>query len=90
MLREEMDDRPEEVAGRAGLAAKTQYMKDMEQLERVEQENFTRMQMTKAQKKYHRKMMEEGNQDKLDHFDELKDLEHVLFKRAEHEENAHA
>ena len=48
MLREDMDDRPEEVAGRAGLGAKTKYMKEMEELERVEAENFTRMQMTKA------------------------------------------
>jgi len=43
MLREDMDDRPEEVAGRAGLGAKTKYMKEMEELERVETENFTRM-----------------------------------------------
>lgn len=43
MLREDMDERPEEVAGRAGLGAKTTYMKEMEELERVENENFTRM-----------------------------------------------
>ena len=37
-------------------------------------------------------MLAEGNQDKLDHFDELKDLEDVLYQRAEREETgtAHA
>ena len=87
MLREDMDDRPEEVAGRAGMGAKTKYMKEMEELERVENENFTRMQMTKAQKKYHKRMLAEGNNDKLDHFDELKDLEDVLYQRGDREEN---
>ena len=43
MLREDAYEGPEEVAGRAGLGAKTQYMKEMEELERVENENFTRM-----------------------------------------------
>ena len=43
MLREDAYDGPEEVAGRAGLGAKTKYMKEMEELERVENENFTRM-----------------------------------------------
>ena len=36
MIKEEMDDKPEEVAGRAGLSKKSEYMKEMEQLERVE------------------------------------------------------
>ena len=43
MLREEVDDRPEEVVGANGLQKKTQYMKDMETLEKVETMNFTRM-----------------------------------------------
>lgn len=36
MLKEEMDDRPEEVMGAFGQSKKTQYMKDMETLEKVE------------------------------------------------------
>jgi hypothetical protein len=36
MLREEMDDKPEEVSGRFGMTQKTEYMKDMENLEKVE------------------------------------------------------
>lgn len=42
-----MDDKPEEVSGRMGMTAKTEYMKEMEQLEKVEQMYFTRMTMTK-------------------------------------------
>jgi len=38
-----MDDRPEEVAGAAGLSQKTQYMKEMETLEKVERATFSRM-----------------------------------------------
>lgn len=38
-----MDDRPMEVVGSAGLATKNEYMKEMEQLEKVEQMHFTRM-----------------------------------------------
>lgn len=53
MLREDVDDRPEEVVG-FGHQKKTQYMKEMETLEKVETMNFTRMTMTKAQKKYHK------------------------------------
>ena len=41
MLREDLDDRPEEV-GR-GLVKKTKYQKEMENLEKVEQQNMTRM-----------------------------------------------
>ena len=73
-----MDDKPEEVSGAMGLTAKTAYMKEMEELEKVENMYFTRMSMTKAQKKYHRKMMAEGNQDRLDQFDELKDIDMLL------------
>jgi hypothetical protein len=29
-LREDMDDKPEEVSGRMGMTAKTEYMKEME------------------------------------------------------------
>jgi len=47
MLREEADDRPEEVVGLAGLSKKSEYRKEMENLEKVEQMYFTRMQMTK-------------------------------------------
>ena len=43
-----MDDRPEEVAGIAGMTKKNQYFKEMEELERVENMNFQRMNMTKA------------------------------------------
>ena len=53
MLREDMDDRPQEVSGAMGLTAKSDYMKEMENLEKVESMYFTRMNMTKAQKKYH-------------------------------------
>lgn len=42
MLREEMDDRPEEVSGATGLTAKTEYMKEMEKLEKVETATFSR------------------------------------------------
>lgn len=35
-------------------------------------------------------MLTEGNQDKLDHFDELKDLEDILYQRAEREEDSAA
>ena len=37
--------------------------------------------MTKAQKKYHTKMMKEGNNDGLDQFDELKDIDLLLNHR---------
>ena len=70
MLKEEMDDRPEEVMGAFGQGKKTQYMKDMETLEKVELQNFSRMQMTKAQKKFHRQQMLAQNVDKLDQIDE--------------------
>jgi hypothetical protein len=30
MIKEELDDKPEEVSGRAGLHKKSQYLKDME------------------------------------------------------------
>ena len=76
-----MDDKPEEVSGNTGLNAKTKYMKEMEKLEKVEQMNFTRMNMTKAQKKYHRKMMQEGEQDKMDFIDELGDINKILDSR---------
>jgi len=61
MLREDMDEKPEEVSGAMGLTAKSDYMKQMEELEKVENMYFTRMNLTKAQKKYHNKMMQEGN-----------------------------
>ena len=48
MIREELDDKPEEVVGAAGLTKKTQYMKEMEELEKVETTFFTRMPMSKA------------------------------------------
>ena len=54
MIKEEMDDKPEEVVGSMGMGKKTAYMKEMEMLEKVETQNFTRMNMTKAQKKYQR------------------------------------
>lgn len=54
MLKEEMDQKPEEVVGAIGMGKKTAYMKEMEMLEKVETQNFTRMNMTKAQKKYQR------------------------------------
>ena len=38
-----------------GMGAKTEYLKEMEMLEKVEGMYFKRMHMTKAQKKYHRK-----------------------------------
>lgn len=56
MIREEMDDRPEEVVGALGFSSKTDYMKDMESLEKVENKFMTRMQMTSKQKKYHKEM----------------------------------
>jgi len=34
--------------------------------------------MTKAQKKFHAKMMREGEQDKLDHIDELREIDMML------------
>lgn len=76
-----MDDKPEEVSGRFGMTQKTEYMKDMENLEKVENQFFTRMTMSAAQKKYHKKMLEEGNKDNLDNFDELKDIESMLDSR---------
>lgn len=49
MVREDMDDRPQEVSGLvAGLGGKSDYMKQMENLEKVENSTFSRMQMTKA------------------------------------------
>ena len=78
-----MDDRPEEVMGAFGQTKKTQYMKDMETLEKVELQNFTRMNMTKAQKKFHRQQMLAQNQDKLDQIDEFKDIENILYNRAD-------
>jgi hypothetical protein len=36
MLKEEMDDKPEEVVGSIGMGRKTAYMKEMEMLEKVE------------------------------------------------------
>ena len=57
MLRDDVDDKPEEVMGSIGMTKKTAYMKEMEMLEKVETQNFTRMNMTKAQKKYHRAQM---------------------------------
>ena len=83
MLKEEMDDRPEEVMGAFGQTKKTQYMKDMETLEKVELQNFTRMNMTKAQKKFHRQQMLAHDQDKLDQIDEFKDIENILYNRAD-------
>ena len=78
MLREEMDDKPEEVSGLMGMTAKSDYIKEMENLEKVEQMYFTRMRMTKAQKKLHKQMMQQSSQDRLDNFDELKDIDALL------------
>lgn len=85
MLKEEMDDRPEEVMGAFGQGKKTQYIKDMETLEKVELQNFTRMTMTKAQKKFHRQQMLGQNVDKLDQIDEFKDIENIIYNRADQE-----
>ena len=35
-LREEMDDKPKEVSGIAGMSKKNEYFKEMEELEKVE------------------------------------------------------
>ena len=80
MLREDLDDRPEEVSGATGLQAKSDYIREMEKLEKVENATFSRMNMSKAQKKYHKKMMEEGNQERFDKIDELRDIEDILYR----------
>jgi|TARA_B110001450_G_C17241407_1_gene327647 hypothetical protein len=57
----------------------------METLEKVELQNFTRMTMTKAQKKFHRQQMLGQNVDKLDQIDEFKDIENIIYNRADQE-----
>ena len=49
MLREDFDDKPEEVHARGGMMKKKQYFQEMEKLEEVEGMNFTRMRMNKQQ-----------------------------------------
>uniref|UniRef100_A0A7S3FWS7 Uncharacterized protein n=1 Tax=Strombidium rassoulzadegani TaxID=1082188 RepID=A0A7S3FWS7_9SPIT len=79
MLRDEVDDKPEEVVGGAGLQRKSAYMKEMENLEKVENMYFTRMNMSKAQKKYKREQEDiSKNMELLDHFDDLRDIDKVL------------
>ena len=46
-----MNEAPEEVTGRMGMQAKSSFMKDMDRLEKIETETFSRMPMTKATKK---------------------------------------
>ena len=41
------------------------------------------MNMTKAQKKFHRQQMLAHDQDKLDQIDEFKDIENILYNRAD-------
>jgi hypothetical protein len=43
------------------------------------------MTMSKAQKKYHRQQMMSQNVDKLDHLDDFKDIEDIVYGKADRE-----
>ena len=58
-------------------------MREMEQLEKVENQTFSRFQMTKQQKKFHTKQMQEATQDNLSRIDAFQDLENILANRSE-------
>ena len=58
MLKEEASEAPEELG--PGMIKKTKYHQEMETLEKVENMNFTRMTMTKEQKKLHRKALRDS------------------------------
>ena len=60
MLKEDMDDRPEEVYALGGMKKKSQYVEDMEKLEEVEGMFMTRMSMNKKEKKLHKRMLQES------------------------------
>ena len=74
--------------GASGQSKKTKYQKEFETLQKVELANFTRMQMTKKQRKHHLKMMQDANQDNLDRIDAFRDLENILNKRSQREKEA--
>lgn len=80
-LREDYDERPEEVHALGGMRKKSQYIKDLEKLEEVEGQTFSRMQWNKESKKMHKRMLKESLDERLDHVDDFKQLENIIDKR---------
>lgn len=57
---------------------RTKYVREAEQIEKLEQEHFKRMNFTKKEMKERRNKAKEEVQDRLDRMDDLKGLESIL------------
>lgn len=71
-LRKEMDDEPEEI--HMGLKKKNKFIREMDELEELELDEFKRKSYTKKEMKALKKKEREHLEDKLDHLDDLNDI----------------
>ena len=87
MLREDEREEPEERLGAAGYGKNTEYLKEMKKLEAVENQFFTRMQMTKKQRNYHEQMMKSQGMDNLQNIDDFGEIEKIFRYKEIKEKN---
>lgn len=90
MLREDHNEEPEERLGGAGYGKNTEYLKEMQKLEAVENQFFTRMQMTKKQRNHHENMMKSQGMDNLKNIDDFGEIEKIFkYKELKEKNESH-
>lgn len=77
-LRREVYDLPEEVHLGGMASQKSRYSKEQDQIEKIELENFKRMNFNKKEVKEMRSRAKGEVQDRLDKFDDMKGLDDIL------------
>jgi hypothetical protein len=78
-LRKEIYDLPEEVHMGGMATQRTRFNREQEQIERLEQENFKRMNFTKKEiKELRLRQQAEIHDSRVDKLDDLKDLENLI------------
>lgn len=80
-LRREIQDLPDEVHLGGMTSQKSRFLKEQDQIERLELENFKRMNFTKKEMKDMRNKAKTEMQERADRFDDLKGLEDILGAR---------
>ena len=81
-LRREIYDEPEEVHLGGMVSQRTKFTREQEQIEKLEQEHFKRMNFTKKEVKTMRHKAKDEMQDRLDKMDDLRGLEEIVGKRS--------
>jgi hypothetical protein len=80
-LRREIADLPDEVHLGGMTSQKSRFLKEQDQIERLELENFKRINFTKKEIKDMRNKAKTEMQERADRFDDLKGLEDILGSR---------